>query len=139
MKKSGSIDLELLFFFFFFSDWDDVKPIEILGVTGKNAQIMCFYSDSHKDKDKFLCKGGNPFNCEELINKRKEDSGGRFTIRDNLRLKYFYVYIKNLSIADSGTYWCSDKTFQHAGYTKIHLSVGEYTDTLVLLYSVTQV
>ncbi len=54
---------------------------------------------------------------------------GRFKIRDNKRLKYFYVNINNLSPADSGTYWCgSDKTWQHANHTKILLSVGKYTE-----------
>jgi len=62
----------------------------------------------------------------------------RFSIRDNKRLKYFYVYINNVSTADSGTYWCgSDRKWDHAEVNKIHLVVGKYMGTLVL-YTITQ-
>lgn len=102
--------------------------------TEGSAQIQCSYSDSHEGSDKFLCKGGNPVNCEELIHTTKQDrdaDNGRFSIRDNKRKKYFYVHIRNLSTADSGTYWCgSDRTRQHAKYTKIHLSVSKYTSSI---------
>ncbi|KAM7393926.1 hypothetical protein PAMP_020760 [Pampus punctatissimus] len=100
------------------------KAKELLCDTGNTLYVQCFYPDSLENVEKFLCKGENPFNCEVLIH-TTEQPKGRFTIRDNKRLKYFYVYIKNLSLADSGTYWCSsDRTLLHGGHAKIHLSVG---------------
>ncbi|KAM7418841.1 hypothetical protein PAMA_016119 [Pampus argenteus] len=104
---------------------DDVKAKELLCDTGDTVKVQCSYPDSHENVVKFLCKGENPLNCEALIH-TTEQAKGRFSIRDNRRLKYFYVYIQNLSRADSGTYWCSsDGTWLHGGHTKIHLSVAE--------------
>uniref|UniRef100_A0A3B4U067 Immunoglobulin V-set domain-containing protein n=1 Tax=Seriola dumerili TaxID=41447 RepID=A0A3B4U067_SERDU len=106
--------------------------------TGENAQLTCHYPDSQKSNTKYLCKGENPSNCEELIHTTETERNvvkGRYDIRDNQRIKYFYVYINNLCTADSGTYWCGSERKGHpATYTKIHLSVGKYS-CLVLLRS----
>ncbi|KAF7653268.1 hypothetical protein LDENG_00085340, partial [Lucifuga dentata] len=92
--------------------------------TGTCVHLKCDYPASHKENEKFLCKGENPFNCKELINTRENMSSGRISINDNSRRNYFYVYICNSSTADSGTYWCgSDRTWHPAKYTKIQLSV----------------
>uniref|UniRef100_A0AAQ6AHG7 Ig-like domain-containing protein n=2 Tax=Amphiprion ocellaris TaxID=80972 RepID=A0AAQ6AHG7_AMPOC len=109
-------------------NWDDIKPVRnISHVTSETAQIECYYPESHQGNEKFLCKGENPLNCEELIQTTEQDRyvvRDRFDIRDNQRIKYFYVNIKHLSEADSGTYWCgSGRTMQHDDYTRIHLSV----------------
>ncbi|XP_044201631.1 polymeric immunoglobulin receptor-like isoform X1 [Thunnus albacares] len=110
-------------------NWDDVKSEEISGGTGDTIQIQCYYPISHEIKEKSLCKGKDPSNCEELIHTTEQDrdtTKGRFIMKDNRRVKYYYVYIKNLSINDSGTYWSSfDRTCWYAGYCKFHLSVVE--------------
>ncbi|XP_008286766.1 uncharacterized protein LOC103362244 [Stegastes partitus] len=117
-------------------NWEDIKPLKISEHLLQSVQITCPYPKSHEGNEKFLCKGENPLNCEELIQTTKEDNAnkGRFSIRDNQRLAYFYVYINHLTEADSGTYWCgSGRTMQHDEYTKIHLSVvakGPKTKTL---------
>ncbi|XP_044046908.1 polymeric immunoglobulin receptor-like [Siniperca chuatsi] len=108
-------------------NWDDIKPMAKTCHIGDSVNMDCHYPETHENNEKFLCKGKNPFNCEELIhtieNERHVDKG-RFVIRDNRRLKHFFVYIKNVSIADSGTYWCgSDRTWQHDKYIKIDLSL----------------
>lgn len=112
-----------------FSDWDNITPTAKINETKDTVQIKCSYPESHKSNEKFLCKGENPFSCEELIHTtegEREVAKGRLTIRDNQRLMYFYVYIHNLSKVDSGTYWCgSDKTWQHDNYNKILLTVAE--------------
>ncbi|KAK9539860.1 hypothetical protein VZT92_002347 [Zoarces viviparus] len=108
--------------------WNDIPPVEKKHSTGDAAQIECTYPDDHENNEKFLCKGANPFNCNQLINTTEEERAvvkGRFHIRDNRRKKYFYVYIDDLSTADSGYYWCgSSRTGKHAGSTKILLSVA---------------
>ncbi|XP_029950115.1 CMRF35-like molecule 9 isoform X1 [Salarias fasciatus] len=114
--------------------WDDINPKKISGVTSKNAYINCSYTDKHAGNEKFLCKGENPANCTKLIHTTEHDRNvveGRFDIRDSPRSKYFYVYIKNLTKSDSGTYWCGfEETLQHDSYTKIQLTVAENTKSV---------
>uniref|UniRef100_UPI003AACD33A uncharacterized protein n=1 Tax=Centroberyx gerrardi TaxID=166262 RepID=UPI003AACD33A len=108
-------------------NWDDIKPKEETGDTGKAAQLQCNYPRSHEENEKFLCKGENPFNCKELINATQNETvtEGRFTMKDYARLNYFTVHIKHLCRDDTGTYWCgSDRTWQPANYTRIHLTVA---------------
>ncbi|XP_051801901.1 polymeric immunoglobulin receptor-like [Acanthochromis polyacanthus] len=117
-------------------NWDDIKRVEnISHVISETAQIKCHYPESHKGNEKFLCKGENPLNCEKIIQTTEEDRDvvrDRFDIRDNKRIKYFYMYINDLNEADSGTYWCgSGRTMQPDDYTKVHLSVGEYSNVLL--------
>lgn len=94
---------------------------------------MCHYPDDHKSNEKFLCKGDDPFHCEDLIKTTEENkvvSNGRFSIRDNRRLMHFSVNIQNLGRVDSGTYWCgSDRKWQHDRFNKTLLTVGEYDDS----------
>ncbi|XP_028283706.1 uncharacterized protein LOC114449984 [Parambassis ranga] len=104
-------------------DWDDIIPTKA-DVTSDTAIMTCKYSDSNKQSEKILCKGDKPLECKELIRTTRQDKdvvNGRFNIRDNQRKKYFYVYIQNLTRADSGVYWCG----AGAEYTKIQLSVDE--------------
>ncbi|XP_028461894.1 polymeric immunoglobulin receptor-like isoform X2 [Perca flavescens] len=112
-------------------NWDDITSKAINHAIGEAAQIRCLYPDSHNSNEKFLCKGENPSNCEELIHTSDQEtdfSKGRFSIRD--RMKYFYVYIKNLSTEDSGSYWCgSSRMWEQAEVTKILLSVAERRKT----------
>ncbi|XP_056228275.1 CMRF35-like molecule 1 [Seriola aureovittata] len=112
------------------NSWNDIEPTAITHGTGENAQLTCRYTDDQENNTKYLCKGENASNCEELIHTTESERDvvkGRYDIRDNQRKKYFYVYINNLSTADSGTYWCgSERRGPPATYAKIHLSV---TDT----------
>ncbi|XP_031720291.1 CMRF35-like molecule 5 [Anarrhichthys ocellatus] len=127
-NKGGGVDINY---------WNDITPVALNHSPGETVQIECTYPHSHENNEKFLCKGANPFNCNQLINTTEQESDvakGRFHIRDVRRKKYFYVYINNVSTDDSGYYWCgSSRTGEHAGSTKILLSVGEYTEHFCLL------
>ncbi|KAM4585580.1 uncharacterized protein PAE49_004795 isoform 2-T2 [Odontesthes bonariensis] len=104
---------------------NDLKPEEITQAPEETAQIICKFNESHDNSEKLLCKGENPSNCMELIRTTSDSRDvveGRFDLRENKRLNYFYVYINNLSKDDSGTYWC---VIGGTEYTKIHLSVAE--------------
>ncbi|KAM8772076.1 uncharacterized protein AB9X84_007229 [Acanthopagrus schlegelii] len=92
--------------------------------SGDTVQIDCPYPESHESNEKFLCKGEKPSDCKKLIQTTEQDrsvSEGRLAIRDNQRVKYFYVTIKNVNTADSGTYWCGSDTTSR----RILLSVAE--------------
>ena len=104
--------------------------------TGETVQIKCSYPENHEHNEKFLCKGETPVDCKKLIQTKGQDrhgSEGRFAIRDNQRVKYFYVTIKNVNTDDSGTYWCGSDTSQRAKSRKILLSVGEYTERFTVI------
>ncbi|KAF1394928.1 hypothetical protein PFLUV_G00006210 [Perca fluviatilis] len=110
-------------------NWDDITSKAINHAIGEGAQIKCTYPDSHKSNEKFLCKGENPSNCEELIH-TSDQKKHRFSIRDDRIKKYFDVYIDNLSTEDSGSYWCgSSRMWEQAEVTKILLSVAERRKT----------
>ena len=115
-------------FWFSFSD-KNITPSATH--TGKSADIKCPYPDSHVNNTKYLCKGETPLKCEELIQTtegERQVAEGRFSIRDNRRLNNFNVNIQHLSTADSGTYWCgSDRKWHNAAFTKVNLSIGEYS------------
>ncbi|XP_071361732.1 polymeric immunoglobulin receptor-like isoform X2 [Trachinotus anak] len=122
--------------------WVDIRPRKETHDTGENANLRCHYPHSHENNTKYLCKGENPLNCEELTRTtegERDVTKDRFSIRDNKRLKYFYVYINNVSTADSGTYWCgSDRKWDHAEVNKIHLVVAERHKTTKKLGHLTQ-
>ncbi|CAJ1053177.1 CMRF35-like molecule 8 isoform X2 [Xyrichtys novacula] len=107
-------------------NWDDIPTKTPSSDSGKNVKIDCPYPETHANNNKFLCKGQNPFSCDKLIQTTEEDryvENGRFKIRDSSRQNYFYVYIRNLSSADSGVYWCgSDPTWQQTEFNKFLLS-----------------
>ncbi|XP_076583681.1 uncharacterized protein LOC143319009 [Chaetodon auriga] len=96
--------------------------------SGDTVQIKCHYPDGHENDDKFLCKGENPFSCKELIHTTETNTyvtEGRFHIKDNKRLKYFYVLVKDVNPADSGTYWCGSGKMRQELHHKILLTVDE--------------
>ncbi|KAG7223738.1 hypothetical protein INR49_026420 [Caranx melampygus] len=111
--------------------WSDIIPTNLTCITGEKAKVECHYSHSFENYTKYLCKGENPSNCEELIRTTEATrtvENGKFNIRDNKRMKYFYVYIMNLDTTDSGTYWCGFDSgsgkWHHGNFTKIHPCVG---------------
>ncbi|XP_051241958.1 polymeric immunoglobulin receptor-like isoform X2 [Dicentrarchus labrax] len=122
-KKSVACLTEIHLFIF------NITSVERTYDTGDTVKIHCNYPDNHENNEKFLCKGESPLNCEELIHTtqlNRDVVKVKFNIRDNKRLKYFYVTIKNVSTADSGTYWCaSNRSWQDAEYIKILLTVAE--------------
>uniref|UniRef100_A0A672I0L5 Immunoglobulin domain-containing protein n=1 Tax=Salarias fasciatus TaxID=181472 RepID=A0A672I0L5_SALFA len=93
--------------------------IRVEGVEGGSVSFQC----SHR-----LAWGYNKYFCVDPCESSSIE--GRFDIRDSPRSKYFYVYIKNLTKSDSGTYWCGfEETLQHDSYTKIQLTVGDHFKT----------
>nr|XP_054599435.1 CMRF35-like molecule 1 [Nothobranchius furzeri] len=89
----------------------------------KMNKISCNYTESLKESEKLLCKGDTLEDCVELIQTTGDEGRvkGRFYIKDNRRTNSFYVYIRHMSPADSGTYWC---VCGRAQFTKIQLSVA---------------
>uniref|UniRef100_A0A1A8FYY7 Immunoglobulin V-set domain-containing protein n=2 Tax=Nothobranchius korthausae TaxID=1143690 RepID=A0A1A8FYY7_9TELE len=102
---------------------NDLKPVKMDLVASEMNKISCNYTGSLKESEKLLCKGETPEDCVELIQTTGDEGRvkGRFYIKDNRRTNSFDVYIRHMSPADSGTYWC---VCGRAQFTKIQLSVA---------------
>uniref|UniRef100_A0A3Q1ESQ0 Immunoglobulin V-set domain-containing protein n=1 Tax=Acanthochromis polyacanthus TaxID=80966 RepID=A0A3Q1ESQ0_9TELE len=115
-----------------------LEASKVLEVSGQTFDFRCEYPSSLQNCAKYFYRGDDKDSNNHLIRTEKHNQwerDGRFSlfdIRDNKRIKYFYMYINDLNEADSGTYWCgSGRTMQPDDYTKVHLSVGEYSNVLL--------
>ncbi|XP_067298525.1 CMRF35-like molecule 6 [Pseudorasbora parva] len=88
----------------FISDLVSVVPAE----TGQHLDIICRYKNDLKNNVKFICKGSDPSLCKTSGIKvsSETNSNGRFSLRDDQSAGVFTVTITDLTLEDSGIYWC---------------------------------
>ncbi|CAM4452729.1 unnamed protein product [Leuciscus chuanchicus] len=87
----------------------EIKPVSVVSrVTGEHLNITCHYNSDLKNKIKFMCKGSDPSLCETSGIKASSEtnSTGRFSLRDDESAGVFTVTITDLTLEDSGIYWC---------------------------------
>ncbi|XDV16612.1 hypothetical protein PO909_016251 [Leuciscus waleckii] len=89
----------------------EIKPVfHMFGVTGEHLNITCHYNSDLKNKIriKFICKGSNLSLCESSGVKAttERNSNGRYSLRDDESAGVFNVTIPDLTLKDSGIYWC---------------------------------
>ncbi|XDV16708.1 hypothetical protein PO909_016299, partial [Leuciscus waleckii] len=87
----------------------EIKPVSVVSrVTGEHLNITCHYNSDLKNKIKFFCKGSVPSLCETSAIKvsSETNSNGRFSLRDDESAGVFTVTITDLTLEDSGIYWC---------------------------------
>ncbi|XDV16712.1 hypothetical protein PO909_016302, partial [Leuciscus waleckii] len=87
----------------------EIKPVSVVSrVTGEHLNITCHYNSDLKNKIKFFCKGSDPSLCETSAIKvsSETNSNGRFSLRDDESAGVFTVTITDLTLKDSGIYWC---------------------------------
>ncbi|MED6238936.1 hypothetical protein ATANTOWER_032514 [Ataeniobius toweri] len=88
------------------------------------TSIRCNYSDLDQSKIKFICKADN-YTCKEILTTQlSKRSKGRFSLTDIS--SGFDLSIRQVSLNDSGVYWCGVKEKDdsyRAGITKIQLKV----------------
>ncbi|CAM4452425.1 unnamed protein product [Leuciscus chuanchicus] len=87
----------------------EIKPVSVVSrVTGEHLNITCHYNSDLKNKIKFFCKGSDPSLCESSGIKASSEtnSNGRFSLRDDESAGVFTVTITDLTLEDSGIYWC---------------------------------
>ncbi|XP_056128063.1 polymeric immunoglobulin receptor-like [Rhinichthys klamathensis goyatoka] len=87
----------------------EIKPVSVVsGVTGQHLNISCRYNRDLKNNIKFMCKGSDPSLCETSAIKvsSETNSNGRFSLRDDKSAGVFTVTITDLTLEDSGIYWC---------------------------------
>ncbi|XP_026124576.1 CMRF35-like molecule 1 isoform X1 [Carassius auratus] len=93
---------------------------------GEGVDIRCTYPVDHKNTLKYLCRHPCKSSKHVLIKAAKPDlvvSDGRYSLFDNVGVQTFTVTIKNLSMTDSGVYYCGlDRWFTDT-LNKVNLSV----------------
>ncbi|KAK7161038.1 hypothetical protein R3I94_003878 [Phoxinus phoxinus] len=87
----------------------EMKPVfRRSAVTGDHLNISCQYKSDLKNKIKFICKDSDPSLCERSAVKVSSDTHrtGRFSLRDDESAGVFTVTITDVTLEDSGIYWC---------------------------------
>ncbi|XP_041836747.1 uncharacterized protein LOC121636945 [Melanotaenia boesemani] len=87
---------------------------------GENFTYYCKY---HKDYNstKFICKGEDPSTCQHLVSTTKPDMSAKFNMNDDTENKKITITVREVTAADSGTYWCGvESTDEQRCNTFIH-------------------
>ncbi|XP_041836858.1 CMRF35-like molecule 8 isoform X2 [Melanotaenia boesemani] len=75
---------------------------------GETFTYYCNYKNCHSSK--FICKGEDPATCQHLVNSTKPDMSSKFSMKDDKANKKITITMKEVTAADSGTYWCGAET-----------------------------
>lgn len=105
----------------------DITSFNLSGSTGQNLTTSCQYPKGTL-KHKFLCKGEDPSLCVPLSS--PNDANSKFSSKDFSKNHNINVTMRNLTTADTGTYWCGTKGItpkeSNRFFCRIFLFVGEY-------------
>uniref|UniRef100_A0A3B1J6V4 Ig-like domain-containing protein n=1 Tax=Astyanax mexicanus TaxID=7994 RepID=A0A3B1J6V4_ASTMX len=95
------------------------------GTEGGRVEIYCRYKDSYQYSNHYFCHAPCRYS-DVLIETQKADipvSKGRYSILNTVTAKSVSVTIKNLSLKDSGVYYCGVSEWGSDTLTKIEISV----------------
>ncbi|XP_029912075.1 polymeric immunoglobulin receptor-like [Myripristis murdjan] len=101
--------------------------------TGGNVDIMCNYSEEHRDSIKYFCKEQAPVCDFKVASGKCPYQLGRFSLSESRNNDSFTVTIRELTKTDKGSYWCGAVTQTAevtyiALITKIILKVQNWKD-----------
>ncbi|XP_076842106.1 polymeric immunoglobulin receptor-like isoform X2 [Brachyhypopomus gauderio] len=105
-----------------------VASKEVTAYAGGGVNIKCKYEDEYKTKLKSFCKIGNDHWCLDQITNPNTDWTHqlRSSVHDNRSAGFFSVFIRELSVNDSGTYQCGVAVSdQLHTYTEVKVNVPE--------------
>ncbi|XP_027857748.1 uncharacterized protein LOC114135040 [Xiphophorus couchianus] len=106
----------------------EVKNITMfprLRTPGQDLKYYCKYGSNFSNLTKCICKGENQDECRD-VGSTTNNMSRRFMMKDNKINNTITIEVRNVTVADSGTYWCgankdNSKIFIH----KLALKVGE--------------
>ncbi|XP_028850293.1 CMRF35-like molecule 5 isoform X1 [Denticeps clupeoides] len=104
-----------------------VMKIHVSGVEGGSVKIQCPYRADYIHRPKYFCR--DPCgNKDVLIKSEKSDdfkSVGKYSIYDNSPGRSFTVTIYQLTVRDSGIYYCAPDQWFIDTKTRINVSVSK--------------
>ncbi|XP_029560452.1 polymeric immunoglobulin receptor isoform X3 [Salmo trutta] len=104
------------------------KSVKETAYLGRNATITCKYPEDHENRTKYFCKQDDRFICKDNITLESEkisNKHGRLFVSDNRRERVFTVTFTNLTVEDTGVYWCGGKTHVYTTLiTEVELAVN---------------
>ncbi|XP_063126224.1 CMRF35-like molecule 9 isoform X7 [Rattus norvegicus] len=85
-------------------------PKEISGFEGDTVSLRCTYKKEMKVHRKYWCRQGGILlsRCGDTVytNQDQEVTRGKMSIRDSLQDLWVTVTMRDLTLKDSGKYWC---------------------------------
>ncbi|KAL6482290.1 hypothetical protein MHYP_G00103700 [Metynnis hypsauchen] len=99
----------------------------VTGYSGGGVLIKCGYDTGYTSNPKYLCTGLWPFLVNQIWTNGKNEwmNMHRFSLFDDTRAAQFWVVIRELTVKDSGTYYCAVGKFAVDVYTPVKLNVKE--------------
>ncbi|XP_012891598.1 PREDICTED: CMRF35-like molecule 6 isoform X2 [Dipodomys ordii] len=105
-------------------------PSRVTGTQGGSLSLQFWYEEKYKTYNKYWCRSlrvlGRCRNTVDTKDSEREVSRGRMSISDHPEDLTFTVTLKNLSLEDTGSYWCGIGTPWHEGpddYFRVAVSV----------------
>ncbi|KAL6482287.1 hypothetical protein MHYP_G00103670 [Metynnis hypsauchen] len=100
----------------------------VTGYSGGGVLIKCRYETNCIPNQKYFCKGSSP-NCADQVKARDKNkwiNSGRFSLLDNTTAAQIWVWIRELTVEDSGKYQCGDHIKEQQDIqTPVELKVEE--------------
>ncbi|XP_069399615.1 CMRF35-like molecule 9 isoform X1 [Ovis canadensis] len=88
-----------------------VDPKEISGFEGDTVSLQCTYGEELKKHQKYWCREAGLFisRCTGTVFSGEYGQEGRVSVHDNPRENRFTVILRDLTLKDTGKYWCGVK------------------------------
>ncbi|CAM4650496.1 unnamed protein product [Caretta caretta] len=84
-------------------------PRAVSGLGGRSVSVPCQYHEGYQETPKYWCSGIIWQSCSKVVEttgSEAEVKWDRASIKDNHTLRTFTVTIENLTLGDTGIYWC---------------------------------
>ncbi|XP_008579896.1 PREDICTED: CMRF35-like molecule 6 [Galeopterus variegatus] len=88
-------------------------PSTMNSTVGGSLSVQCRYEEEYRTLNKLWCRKPLILLCDKIVETKKperEVRSGRVSIRDHPAKLTFTVTVRNLTVEDTGTYWCGVET-----------------------------
>ncbi|XP_035244981.1 CMRF35-like molecule 8 [Anguilla anguilla] len=97
-------------------------PAVVTGREGESLSFCCGYDEVYARRDKYWCRGESFSSCHIVVRSLGPQSG-RTSLEDRSDSREFCVTIKDLTVQDSGAYWCAIDIWGPDSHMAVALSI----------------